>query len=78
LPGSALRSGSAGEAGIIERLLGLASPIAALILLAAVAEWLFSRGISTEHDRRFQDGAALHGTIPLIVAGASVALALAS
>jgi uncharacterized membrane protein YidH (DUF202 family) len=73
------------RAGIIERLLGLAIPIAALILLAAVAEWLFSRRISAEHERPFQDGAVLHGSVfvllgavTLLVAGASVALALAS
>jgi hypothetical protein len=73
------------RAGIIERLLGLAIPIAALILLAAGAEWLISRRSSAEHDRPFQDGAVLHGsvfvligTVTLIVAGASVALALAS
>jgi uncharacterized membrane protein YidH (DUF202 family) len=73
------------RAGIIERLLGLAIPIATLVLLAAVAEWLFSRRSSAEHDRPFQAGTVVHGsvfvlvgTVTLIVAGASVALALAS
>jgi hypothetical protein len=68
------------RAGIVERLLAVAIPTAALILLAGLTEWLFTRRIYADH----QDGAPVHGavlallgTVTLIAAGASVALALA-
>jgi hypothetical protein len=72
------------RAGFVDRLLELAIPIAALIVLAGVMEWLYSWRIYTEHDRPVEDGAVLHGsvfvaigTVTLVAAGASAALALA-
>ena len=72
------------RAGIVEGLLGLAIPIAALLVFAGGAEWLFSRRIYAEHDRPYARGAVLHdrsilalGAVTLIAAAASAALAIA-
>ena len=71
------------RAGIVEGLLGLAIPITALLVIAGVAEWLFSRRIYAEHDRPYDQGALLHdraililGAVTLIAAAASTALAI--
>ena len=71
------------RAGIVEGLLALAIPVAALLVIAACAEWLFSRRIYAEHDRPYAGGAVLHdrailalGAITLIAAAASAALAI--
>jgi uncharacterized membrane protein YidH (DUF202 family) len=71
------------RAGIVEGLLGLAIPIATLLVLAGAAEWLFSRRVYVEHDRPYTHGAVLHGrailglgAVTLIAAAASAALAI--
>ena len=71
------------RAGIVDGLLELAIPIAALLVFAGVAEWLFSRRIYAEHDRAFTTGAVLHerailalGAMTLVAAAASAALAI--
>jgi uncharacterized membrane protein YidH (DUF202 family) len=71
------------RAGIVEGLLGLAIPIAALLVIAGAVEWLFSRHIYVEHDRPYAHGAVLHdravvmiGAVTLIAAAGAAALAL--
>jgi uncharacterized membrane protein YidH (DUF202 family) len=71
------------RAGIVYGLLELAIPIAALLVLASVAEWLFSRHIYSEHDRPYSRGAVLHdraiiavGAVTLVAAVASFVLSL--
>ncbi len=71
------------RAGIVEHLLGVAIPVATLLLAAGAAEWLFSRRIYQERDRPFAQGAVVHdrailavGAVTLVAAAASVALAL--
>ena len=73
------------RAGIVEGLLGLAIPIAALLVLVGAAEWLFSRRVYFEHERPYAQGAVLHdraifalAAVTLIAAAASVALSLGS
>jgi uncharacterized membrane protein YidH (DUF202 family) len=72
------------RAGIVERLLAVAIPVAALLIVAGAAEWLFSRRVYVEHDRPYGHGAVLHGhairvlgAVTLIAAVASAALAVA-
>jgi len=69
--------------GIVDGLLGVAIPVAALLVLCGAAEWLFSLRIYQEHDRPIGRGAVLHGrafvalsAVTLIAAAGSVALAL--
>jgi uncharacterized membrane protein YidH (DUF202 family) len=71
------------RAGIVEGLLELAIPTAALLVLAGAAEWLFSRRLYIEHDRPYAHGAVLHdravvaiGAVTLLAAAGSAALAL--
>jgi uncharacterized membrane protein YidH (DUF202 family) len=71
------------RAGVVEGLLGLAIPLAAVLVVAGGAEWLFSRRIYAEHDRPYEHGAVLHdraigalAAVTLIAAAASVVLAL--
>ncbi len=71
------------RAGIVERQLGLAIPVTVLLVLAAVAEWLFSRRVYVEHERPFARGAVLHdrailllGAMTLIAAASATALAI--
>jgi len=73
------------RAGIVDRLLALAIPVAALLLAAGAAEWLFSRRIYREHDRPFAHGAVVHhhailavGAVALIASAAATALAVGS
>jgi uncharacterized membrane protein YidH (DUF202 family) len=70
--------------GAVDGLLGLAIPIAALLVLAAVVEWFFSQRIYREHDRPYSHGAIAHdravvilGAVTLITAAGSAVLALA-
>jgi uncharacterized membrane protein YidH (DUF202 family) len=71
------------RAGIVEGLLAPAIPIAALLVIAGAAEWVFSRRIYAEHDRPFVRGAVLHdrailalGAVTLIAAAGSAALTI--
>jgi hypothetical protein len=71
------------RAGIVYSLLGLAIPIAALLVLAGGGEWLFSLRIRAQHERAHEEGLAAHKralaavlAITLVVAAGSVALAL--
>jgi hypothetical protein len=54
-----------------------------VLVIAGVAEWLFSRRIYAEHDRPYARGAVLHdrailalGAVTLIASAASAALAI--
>jgi uncharacterized membrane protein YidH (DUF202 family) len=71
------------RAGVVERLLALAIPIAALLVLGGALEWLVSRRIYIEHDRPFARGAVVHdravlvlAAVTVISAGGSAALAI--
>jgi uncharacterized membrane protein YidH (DUF202 family) len=71
------------RAGIVKSLLGLAIPLGALLVFAAIGEWLFSLRIYGEHDRPFEEGAVLHeraiatlAVITLIAAAGSAAVAI--
>jgi uncharacterized membrane protein YidH (DUF202 family) len=73
------------RAGVVEGQLGLAIPIAALLVLAGTAEWLFSRWIYREHARPYAQGAVLHSrailglsATTLVAAAAAAALAAGS
>jgi putative membrane protein len=66
------------RAGIVEGLLGLAIPIAAVLVIAGAAEWLFSRRIYVEHDRPYAKGAVLHGRAVLALAAVTLIAAVAS
>ena len=71
------------RAGIVYSLLGLAIPVAAVLVLAGVGEWVFSLRIYAEHGRVGEDGAPAHEralgillAITLIAAAGSAALAV--
>lgn len=71
------------RAGIVYSLLGIAIPIAAVLVLAGVGEWLFSLRIYAEHERVGEPGAAAHERalaalvgVTLIAAAGSAALAI--
>jgi hypothetical protein len=71
------------RAGIVYSLLGLAIPIAAVLVLAGTGEWLFSLRIYAEHERAGEDGAVAHERglavpvgITVIAAAGSAALAI--
>lgn len=73
------------RAGIVERLLGLAIPITALLVVVGAVEWLFSRRVYFEHERPHAHGAVLHpraifvlAAVTLLAAAASTLLALGS
>jgi len=48
------------RAGIVYLLLGLAIPIAALLVLASIGEWRFSLKIYAEHEHAQEEGAIAH------------------
>ena len=69
--------------GIVRGPLGLAVPVAALLLVAALFEWHFSVRLHLEHDRSFERGAILHdraigflGIVTTIAAAGAAALAI--
>lgn len=71
------------RAGIIYNLLGLAIPIAAILAMAAIGEWLFGMRLDSEHDRPFEHGAIVHdraltllALVTLTAAAGSVVLAV--
>jgi uncharacterized membrane protein YidH (DUF202 family) len=71
------------RAGIVERLLALAIPVATVLVLASGAAWLFAHRLHAEHDRPFERGAIPHeraiaaiGLVTVIAAAGSVALAI--
>jgi uncharacterized membrane protein YidH (DUF202 family) len=73
------------RAGIVERLLVLAIPLAATLTIAACTEWLLSLHIYAEHNRPFALGAILHdraiaalGLVTVIAATGSAGLALSA
>jgi uncharacterized membrane protein YidH (DUF202 family) len=66
------------RAGIVKSLLPLAIPVGALLLLAAVGEWLFSLHVYAQHDRPFEDGAEQHETAIVALAGITLAAGVAS
>ena len=71
------------RAGIVYSLLGIAIPIAGLLVLASVGEWLFGLRVYAEHERLGEHGAAAHERalatllgVTLIAAVGSAALAI--
>ncbi len=71
------------RAGILDGPLGLALPVAALLLAAAGWEWQFSHRLYLQHDRPFAHGAVLHEVriavltaVTVLAAGAALALSL--
>jgi uncharacterized membrane protein YidH (DUF202 family) len=71
------------RAGIVYRLLGLAVPLAALLVLAGVGEWLFSVRIYAERADAFEHGPVAHEralsvllVVTVIAAAGSAALAI--
>jgi uncharacterized membrane protein YidH (DUF202 family) len=71
------------RAGAVAGLLGIAIPIAALLVLVGAVEWQFSRRIYAQHDRPLAQGAPLHGravatiaAVTLIAAAGSAVLAI--
>lgn len=72
------------RAGIVSGPLGLAIPLAVLLVLAAAGEWLFSRRLHAQHDRPYRHGAVLHdreivalASVTVVAAAGSAWLALA-
>jgi hypothetical protein len=59
-------------------LLGLAIPIAGMLVLAGIGEWLFSHRIYAEHERAGEEGAAAHERALAILVGVTVLAAVGS
>lgn len=66
------------RAGVIYNLLGLAIPLAAMLGVAAVAEWVISMRLGAEHDRPFEHGAVLHDRALTVLAVVTVTAAVGS
>jgi uncharacterized membrane protein YidH (DUF202 family) len=72
------------RAGIVYSLLGLAIPLATLLVLAGVGEWLFSLRIYSEHADASEEGPLAHEralavllAVTVIASAGSAALAMA-
>jgi uncharacterized membrane protein YidH (DUF202 family) len=70
------------RAGVVHHELTVGIPATVLLVVAAVAEWMFGRHIYDEHDRPLDQGAALHdraivaiGAVTLFASAASIPLA---
>jgi uncharacterized membrane protein YidH (DUF202 family) len=66
------------RAGIVYSLLWLAIPIAGMLVLAGIGEWLFSHRIYAEHTRAGQDGGAAHERALATLVGITVIAAVGS
>lgn len=66
------------RAGIVYNLLALAIPLAAILGIAAIGEWVLSMRLSSEHDRPFEHGAILHDRALTVLALVSLTAAAGS
>lgn len=66
------------RAGIAGGSPGLAIPVAALLVIAAAGEWLFSQQVYEEHSRVSSRGAVVHGRAILVLVGVTLIVAAAS
>ncbi|HYB26202.1 MAG TPA: DUF202 domain-containing protein [Solirubrobacteraceae bacterium] len=66
------------RAGIVYSLLGLAIPIAAVLVLASVGEWLFSLRIYGEREQVGETGAVAHERVHAVLVGITLIAAAGS
>jgi len=66
------------RAGIVYSLLGLAIPVAALLVLASVGEWVFSLRTYADHEHVGEKGAVAHERVHAVLVGITLIAAAGS
>jgi uncharacterized membrane protein YidH (DUF202 family) len=66
------------RAGVVYSLLGLAIPLAAMLVLASIGEWRFSVRIYSEHAQALEEGPVAHQRVLVVILVVTVVAAAGS